>query len=74
MEEPLSDAERDATARLEQLVGLLGLLHRVAEELVDGPAYGAAEGLIAVYRRRLTYELAALESAAAEQRNARRRG
>ncbi|MBV9357737.1 MAG: hypothetical protein JO023_19670 [Chloroflexi bacterium] len=72
-DKPLSGAEVEATRRLEQLVGLLGLLHRVAEELTDGPAYGVAEALIAVYRRRLSYELAALENAAAEEGVSRRR-
>ncbi len=69
---PLSGAEVEATRRLEQLVGVLALLHRVAEELVDGPAYGVAESLIVVYRRRLSYELAALENAASEERVSRR--
>jgi hypothetical protein len=73
MERPLSGAEVEATERLEQLVSLLGLLHRIAEELVDGPAYGVAESLIAVYRRRLSYELAALESAALDERAQRRK-
>jgi hypothetical protein len=64
MEEPLSKAEREASAGLEQVVGLLGLLHRIADELVDGPAYGAAQSLILTYRRRLTRGLAELENAA----------
>jgi hypothetical protein len=71
MEQPLSRVEVEVAGRLEQLLGLLGLLHQLAGELLGGPAYDVAEALIADYRRRLSCELAALESAALDERAAR---
>jgi hypothetical protein len=72
VDEPLSRAEVEAAERLAQLLGVLDVLHRIAQELVGGPAYSVAESLILHYRRRLSYELAALESAPPDERAMRR--